>query len=72
MTFDQLWQTICDKNPTVLCGDTVTLTVRSFHKAIKLAYDQGRRQERLIAHDRPGPGDKAGLDALRSIMGMGE
>ena len=67
MTFDDLWAAACYQNPEILNGDgTVRLTIEGLHKAMKLAWEQGRKEEgrarNLREHD--------GLEFLKGMMGL--
>jgi hypothetical protein len=46
MTFDQLWETIKQKNPMVATGDFVRMSTDQFRRALELAYDQGVKAEK--------------------------
>ena len=69
MTFDELWRKICDKNPQIVKGDgTVRLTIENFNKALALAYSQGRRQERIMAHKPPAA--ESAAEAVKGFFGL--
>lgn len=44
MSFEELWEVVKQKNPKMDSGK-VNMSVESFKKALKLAYDQGAKQK---------------------------
>ena len=44
MIFYDLWIILKEKNPKLQTNETVTMRVKGFEKAIKLAYDQGYKE----------------------------
>jgi len=49
MQFEELWIVIVDKNPKLreLEDTSITMTVRGFKKALKLAYEQGLNESSI-------------------------
>ena len=69
MTFDDLWAAACYQNPEILNGDgTVRLTIEGLHKAMKLAWEQGRKEGRGAVERNLREQD--GMEFLKGMMGL--
>jgi hypothetical protein len=66
MTFDILWEELCQKQPRLREGsEQVYFTVSIFQQLMRKAYERGRAQE-VLARER-GLGDIE--DNLRTVLG---